>query len=80
MFLTRLGFGSTAVITGDVTQIDLPPGKTSGLRDAIEVLHELEGVSFTFLTPMMWSATISSSGWCAPMTVGRLTRHRASTT
>jgi phosphate starvation-inducible PhoH-like protein len=48
MFLTRLGFGSTAVITGDVTQIDLPPGKTSGLRDAIEVLHELEGVSFTF--------------------------------
>ncbi len=48
MFLTRLGFGSTAVITGDVTQIDLPPGKTSGLRDAIDVLHELEGVSFTF--------------------------------
>ncbi len=48
MFLTRLGFGSTAVVTGDVTQIDLPPGKTSGLRDAIEVLRDVDGVSFTF--------------------------------
>ena len=48
MFLTRLGFGSTAVVTGDVTQIDLPPGKTSGLRDAVDVLHEVNGVSFTF--------------------------------
>ncbi|MEX0429863.1 PhoH family protein [Spiribacter insolitus] len=47
MFLTRLGFGSTAVVTGDVTQIDLPPGKTSGLRDAVDVLHEVNGVSFT---------------------------------
>ncbi len=50
MFLTRLGFGSTAVVTGDVTQIDLPPGKTSGLRDAIDVLHGLDGVSFTFFS------------------------------
>jgi len=48
MFLTRLGFGSTAVVTGDVTQIDLPAGKTSGLRDAVDVLHDIEGVSFTF--------------------------------
>ena len=48
MFLTRLGFGSTAVVTGDVTQIDLPPGKTSGLRDAVDVLHQVDGVSFTF--------------------------------
>ncbi len=48
MFLTRIGFGSTAVVTGDVTQIDLPPGKTSGLRDAIEVLRHVDGVSFTF--------------------------------
>lgn len=48
MFLTRLGFGSTAVVTGDVTQIDLPPGKTSGLRDAVDILHEVDGVSFTF--------------------------------
>ncbi|RZU97814.1 phosphate starvation-inducible PhoH-like protein [Spiribacter vilamensis] len=50
MFLTRLGFGSTAVVTGDVTQIDLPAGKTSGLRDAIDVLHEVSGVSFTFFS------------------------------
>jgi phosphate starvation-inducible PhoH-like protein len=48
MFLTRLGFGSTAVVTGDLTQIDLPKQVKSGLRDAIEVLREVEGVSFTF--------------------------------
>ena len=48
MFLTRLGFGSTAVITGDLTQIDLPKHQKSGLRDAVEVLREVEGVSFTF--------------------------------
>ncbi|WP_041381828.1 PhoH family protein [Spiribacter curvatus] len=50
MFLTRLGFGSTAVVTGDVTQIDLPAGKTSGLRDAVDVLHDINGVSFTFFS------------------------------
>jgi len=48
MFLTRLGFGSTAVITGDVTQIDLPRGQKSGLRQAIEVLGGVDGLSFTF--------------------------------
>lgn len=48
MFLTRLGFGSTAVITGDLTQIDLPRHQTSGLKDALEVLRGVEGVSFTF--------------------------------
>jgi phosphate starvation-inducible protein PhoH and related proteins len=48
MFLTRLGFGSTAVVTGDLTQIDLPKHIKSGLRDAIDVLHEVDGVSFTF--------------------------------
>ncbi len=48
MFLTRLGFGSTAVITGDITQVDLPRGQTSGLRQATEILHEVEGISFTF--------------------------------
>ena len=48
MFLTRLGFGSTAVVTGDLTQIDLPKHVKSGLRDAIDVLHNVEGVSFTF--------------------------------
>ena len=48
MFLTRLGFGSTAVVTGDMTQTDLPKHVKSGLRDAIEVLRGVEGVSFTF--------------------------------
>ncbi len=48
MFLTRLGFGSTAVVTGDLTQIDLPKHIKSGLRDAIDVLHDVDGVSFTF--------------------------------
>lgn len=48
MFLTRLGFGSTAVVTGDLTQIDLPKQIKSGLRDAIEVLRDVDGVSFTF--------------------------------
>jgi len=48
MFLTRIGFGSTAVITGDVTQVDLPRGQPSGLRQAIEILKDVEGISFTF--------------------------------
>jgi phosphate starvation-inducible PhoH-like protein len=50
MFLTRIGFGSVAVVTGDITQIDLPRNVKSGLRDAIEVLRAVEGVSFTFFT------------------------------
>src|SRR5690606_4655279 len=48
MFLTRLGFGSTAVITGDMTQIDLPKHQKSGLKDAVDVLRGVDGVSFTF--------------------------------
>lgn len=48
MFLTRVGFGSTAVVTGDVTQIDLPSEKMSGLRHVLEVLKKVEGISFTF--------------------------------
>ena len=50
MFLTRIGFGSTAVVTGDMTQTDLPRGQKSGLRDAVEVLRTVEGISFTFFT------------------------------
>jgi phosphate starvation-inducible PhoH-like protein len=50
MFLTRIGFGSTAVITGDLSQIDLPKHQKSGLRDAIDVLRGVEGISFTFFT------------------------------
>ena len=48
MFLTRVGFGSTAVITGDITQVDLPSEKMSGLRHVLEVLKDIEGISFTF--------------------------------
>ncbi|EKE82796.1 PhoH family protein [Idiomarina xiamenensis] len=48
MFLTRIGFNSRAVITGDITQIDLPRGQRSGLRHAIEVLREVNDISFTF--------------------------------
>jgi phosphate starvation-inducible PhoH-like protein len=48
MFLTRIGFNSVAVITGDITQVDLPKGKQSGLRQAIEVLQDVPGISFTF--------------------------------
>ena len=48
MFLTRIGLGSTAVITGDITQIDLPSSRRSGLRQAIEVLRDVDGISFTF--------------------------------
>ena len=47
MFLTRIGFGSTAVITGDITQVDLPRGTKSGLTHVIEVLRDVPGLSFT---------------------------------
>jgi phosphate starvation-inducible protein PhoH and related proteins len=50
MFLTRLGFGSKMVITGDVTQIDLPRGKRSGLRDAARVLDGIPDISFIYLS------------------------------
>ena len=50
MFLTRLGFGSKIVITGDVTQIDLPDGKASGLREAMRVLRNVEGIGICELT------------------------------
>jgi phosphate starvation-inducible protein PhoH and related proteins len=46
MFLTRIGFGSKAVVTGDVTQVDLPQGKTSGLREAQQLLARIEGIRF----------------------------------
>lgn len=48
MFLTRIGFGSTAVVTGDITQCDLPKHQKSGLRHVIEVLDGVEGIGFTF--------------------------------
>ena len=48
MFLTRIGFGTKAVITGDVTQIDLPTGRASGLVEAMKVVGNIEGISFTY--------------------------------
>ena len=48
MFLTRIGFGSKAVVTGDITQTDLPAGRQSGLRHVVEVLDAVPGVAFTF--------------------------------
>ena len=50
MFLTRIGFGSRTVVTGDITQVDLPRVQRSGLRDAVELLRDMPGVSFTFFT------------------------------
>lgn len=50
MFLTRIGFGSKAIITGDITQIDLQRGQKSGLKDAIAVLPNVSGISFTHFT------------------------------
>lgn len=50
MFLTRIGFGSKAVITGDITQVDLPDGKTSGLREACRVLENVEDIAQCYLT------------------------------
>ena len=50
MFLTRLGFNSKAVITGDVTQVDLPNGRRSGLIEAVEVVKNVEGISFVYFT------------------------------
>lgn len=47
MFLTRIGFGSTAIVTGDITQIDLPGGRPSGLKHVIDVLSKVKGISFT---------------------------------
>jgi phosphate starvation-inducible PhoH-like protein len=48
MFLTRIGFGSKAVVTGDITQIDLPPGKMSGLVEAIDLLSDINGIDFVY--------------------------------
>jgi phosphate starvation-inducible PhoH-like protein len=50
MFLTRIGFGSTAVVTGDITQIDLPRKSMSGLKHALGILSKVKGVSFSYFT------------------------------
>jgi phosphate starvation-inducible PhoH-like protein len=51
MFLTRIGFGSRAVVTGDITQIDLPTGQESGLKNAAVILDGVDGIAFTHFTP-----------------------------
>jgi phosphate starvation-inducible PhoH-like protein len=50
MFLTRIGFNSKAVITGDITQIDLPSGKSSGLVEAKKILRDIKGIEFAFFS------------------------------
>ena len=55
MFLTRIGFGSTAVITGDVTQIDLPKGTRSGLVQVSKILDSITEIGFTYFQPKTWS-------------------------
>lgn len=50
MFLTRLGFNSKAVVTGDVTQIDLPDGKRSGLKEAVRILKNVDDIAIHYLT------------------------------
>ena len=57
MFLTRIGFGSTAVVTGDITQTDLPKGALSGLSDAIKVLEKEKGIFFgkTNIISIFWN-------------------------
>ena len=51
MFLTRLGFNSKVVVTGDITQIDLPDGKKSGLKEAVRILKNIDGIAISRLTP-----------------------------
>ncbi|MBD2795418.1 PhoH family protein [Xenorhabdus sp. 18] len=70
MFLTRIGFNSKAVITGDVTQIDLPRGQKSGLSHAIEVLSDVDELSFNFLQsedvvrhPVVAKVVIAYEAW-----------------
>jgi phosphate starvation-inducible PhoH-like protein len=50
MFLTRIGFGSKAVVTGDKTQIDLPRGQKSGIKEAETILANLEGIEFVYFS------------------------------
>jgi phosphate starvation-inducible PhoH-like protein len=51
MFLTRIGFGSRSVVTGDITQMDLPSGQLSGLKNATKILSNVDGIAFTYFTP-----------------------------
>lgn len=59
MFLTRLGFNSKMVVTGDITQIDLPDGRRSGLVDAVKILKDVDDIQLSGSTSAMWSDTSS---------------------
>ena len=50
MFLTRLGYNSQAVVTGDITQIDLPPERTSGLKEVQHILKDIQGIKFIYFS------------------------------
>jgi phosphate starvation-inducible PhoH-like protein len=52
MFLTRIGFNTTVVITGDITQTDLPKHVTSGLRNALDILTDIDGIGISLLKPI----------------------------
>ena len=51
MFLTRIGFGSRAVVTGDITQVDLPNRQESGLKNAMRILKDVKDIAFTYFSP-----------------------------
>jgi phosphate starvation-inducible PhoH-like protein len=68
MFLTRLGYDSKAVITGDVTQVDLPEGRKSGLSDAINLLAGVEGIAFVHFTDVDVVRHPLVARSCAPTT------------
>lgn len=83
MFLTRIGFNSKAVITGDITQIDLPKHQKSGLRHAIEVLSELDDISFNFFQsedvvrhPVVARIVNAYESWEAKDTLAKQIRHQ----
>ena len=82
MFLTRIGFGSTAVITGDVTQVDLPRGELSGLKNVVQVLSDAEGISFTHFSsrdvvrhPLVQTIVDAYANFEAPAREGDSDRH-----
>ena len=84
MFLTRLGFGSKIVVTGDVTQVDLPAGTTSGLRVVQDILDDLDDVHFAMLTshdvvrhPLVGRIVDAYGRWDALRSGATLTGNRA---
>ena len=74
MFVTRMGFNSKAVITGDITQIDLPNAQRSGLLEAMDVLKPVEGFFFNFFTEGTWFAI----PWCSASSALTTKGHAAS--